>query len=567
MYMDPNLSFSIKVDVQVSIGDQCKTISSETNCVDLTGLSLSSVNDAKHAASLIESSLLEVRDNVFHKVLQIILNLLSLLLGAANGVPGDTRSVKLESIFGSVRLPVHDIPLEKLGLRKTLHTAGVSGILANSVISQSIRNTTDDFNRQQHRKDDDKLKPRSVCNTIVEMGTTAFSAMRDAASSVLESCVDWTEKGNCRCARITKEVAAAQGWGYKLSTDPEILGLHKERIERIVRAINNRTRDELIKAKMKKEGDKFDLARFEASISRRMIEATDLAFVIERPDEKVVYIMIDGILSHLQKDKRGVAAKKRRWTNNNVAYIEVDGYRHVLVAKELQELFNFIYALLIKNGLMDRRMIFFVDGATEISEAIEERFAFTKYNIFLDYYHAWNKVYELSSMWVQGSKKRKNAVRAALRAYIWIGRIDCVLSYLETFVKNKDLKISILDMTDEELEANEEIACGKKFKELYSYFTRKGKYVPCYAVRKELGLVNSSNCVEQTNNVMIATRQKNNGMSWSTEGSLAIAVLTMLKRNGTLDFYITTGEVNFNFAGVKVGGKRAKAIRDRLAAA
>lgn len=565
--MDPNLSLYIGVDVHIAIGDQHQTISSGTTCIDLTGCSLSTVDNAKNSASLIESGLIGIRDHVFHKVLQVILNLLSLLLRATNGVSGENRSVKLESIFGSVRLPVHDIPLEELGLRKTLYSAGVSGILAHSITSQSIRSTTDDFNRQQHRKDDDMLKSRSVCNMLVDMGKSAFSVIRDTAYSVLEPYVDWIEKGNCRCARITREVATAQGWVHKPCTDPTILHWHEERVAKTVQAINNKTRAELIESKKKKEGDKFDIKHVEDLISRRMIKLADLARAIERPDEKVAYIMIDGILSHLQKDKRGVAVTKRRWTNNNVAYIEVDGCRHVLVAKELQELFNLIYALLIKNGLMDRRMIFFVDGATEINEAIEEHFGFTKYNIFLDYYHAWNKVYELSSMWIQGSKKRKNAVRATLRAYIWIGRIDCVLSYLETFVKNKDPQTSILDMTDEELEANKEIANGKKFKELFGYFTRKGKYIPCYAVRKELGLVNSSNCVEQTNNVMIATRQKNNGMSWSTEGSLAIAVLTMLKRNGTLDSYIATGEVNFNFAGVKVGGKRAQAIRDRLAAA
>lgn len=561
------MNLSLRCTIDVKIGELKRTVEKETS-VDLAGRSLSSIEEALGVANVIETTLLQLRRDVFHNAFQVILTMVSLLLRGVTGVDcgssedrTENRGVRLESLLGRVFIPVHGIPLEKLGLRRILYTAEVLKNLAHSVIAQSVRNTTDDFNRQQQRTGDEELKYRSVSNTMVDLGMSAFSSFKSAAYEKISQYVTWVDKKDKLFPVITWEVAIAQGWVYEPCSDPEILCQHEELVLKTAQAINEKTRKRMIESKKKKDGEKFDLSKYETTLSRRMIQTDNLARSIERPDEKVVYIMIDGILSHLQKEKRRTPESKRRWTNNNVAYVEVDGCRHVLVAKELQDLFVFILTLLIENDLLDRRMIFFVDGAVEINDAIETCFGFTEYSIFLDYYHASNKVYELTSMWVRGSKKRKESIRATLRAYIWTGRVDCVLSYLDTFLKIKGAK------TDEDIEKNPEIANAKKYKELVGYFTRKGNYIPCYALRKELGLVNSSNCVEQTNNVMIAARQKNNGMSWSKDGSLGIAVLTMLKRNGALDSYIETGKVSFKFAGVKVGGKRAKAIRDWLATA
>jgi hypothetical protein len=39
--------------------------------------------------------------------------------------------------------------------------------------------------------------------------------------------------------------------------------------------------------------------------------------------------------------------------------------------------------------------------------------------------------------------------------------------------------------------------------------------IPVYAVRRQLGLRNSSNRGEKANDLLVAARQKHNGMSWS----------------------------------------------------
>ena len=55
--------------------------------------------------------------------------------------------------------------------------------------------------------------------------------------------------------------------------------------------------------------------------------------------------------------------------------------------------------------------------------------------------------------------------------------------------------------------------------------------IPCYAIRKQLGLRNSSNPVEKANDQLVSARQKHQGMSWSEEGSLALAALSAVNRN------------------------------------
>ncbi|MBF0551343.1 MAG: hypothetical protein HQK60_12505 [Deltaproteobacteria bacterium] len=63
-----------------------------------------------------------------------------------------------------------------------------------------------------------------------------------------------------------------------------------------------------------------------------------------------------------------------------------------------------------------------------------------------------------------------------------------------------------------------------------------------------MGLRNSSNIGEKANDLIVADRQKHNGMSWSDGGSLALAALTALKRNKEMMLWFEKGEVEFKFA-------------------
>ena len=62
---------------------------------------------------------------------------------------------------------------------------------------------------------------------------------------------------------------------------------------------------------------------------------------------------------------------------------------------------------------------------------------------------------------------------------------------------------------------------------LTGYITRKQEHIPCYAIRKGLGLHNSSNPVEKANDLIVAHRQKGKGMAWSEDGCHALAAVTV----------------------------------------
>jgi hypothetical protein len=69
---------------------------------------------------------------------------------------------------------------------------------------------------------------------------------------------------------------------------------------------------------------------------------------------------------------------------------------------------------------------------------------------------------------------------------------------------------------------------------LTDYLNRVRNYIPCYAIRAELGLLNSSNLGEKTNDLVVADRQKHNGMSWSKEGSSGLASICRAYVNGEI---------------------------------
>ena len=56
--------------------------------------------------------------------------------------------------------------------------------------------------------------------------------------------------------------------------------------------------------------------------------------------------------------------------------------------------------------------------------------------------------------------------------------------------------------------------------------------IPCYALRKKLRLRNSSAIGEKMNDLIVSSRQKHSGMSWSKSGSFSLAALTAAKLNG-----------------------------------
>jgi hypothetical protein len=94
----------------------------------------------------------------------------------------------------------------------------------------------------------------------------------------------------------------------------------------------------------------------------------------------------------------------------------------------------------------------------------------------------------------------------------------------------------------------EKVKNDEKLSKLIAYLERNKEMIPCYAIRKSLGLRNSSAIGEKMNDLIVSSRQKHNGMSWSKIGSLALAALTTAKLNGESKAWLKKRRLKFKLA-------------------
>jgi len=239
-------------------------------------------------------------------------------------------------------------------------------------------------------------------------------------------------------------------------------------------------------------------------------------------------IRIDNIGVKRQKGSRSPAfVKGTKYVENTVAHIQYGQETYVLTAVGMKAVMKSILAFLLANGLLEHRLIFLTDGARNIKSNIEEFFSFRPYSIILDWFHLKKKCQELLSMAIRGRGERNKVLEKLLR-FLWVGDVNRAISYLNTpepsIIKNR-----------------------KWLEDQCNYLERKKDNLACYAVRAKLGLRNSSNCVEKENDLLVAKRQKHNGMSWTDHGSGSLAALEMIFQNGYEKMWFSEGQISFAF--------------------
>lgn len=252
----------------------------------------------------------------------------------------------------------------------------------------------------------------------------------------------------------------------------------------------------------------------------------------ETSSQGCCYISIDDIGVRFQKEKRKPGyAKKRKFLENTVIHIQANNQQYTITAVGMKKAFIRLVAFLLDNHLLEgHRLVFFTDGATIIRDYIETYFGFRQHTIILDWLHLKKKCVEFLSMGVKGTKEDKSQIKKGLIAILWTGRVEKAIKYIDS-IKQTNIKNI------------------QKLSELKDYLKRKSPNVVCYALRRELNLRISSNRVEKANDMVVAVRQKHNGMSWSKNGSGALAIITAARINGELDGWIKTGEINFKMVG------------------
>jgi len=114
-----------------------------------------------------------------------------------------------------------------------------------------------------------------------------------------------------------------------------------------------------------------------------------------------------------------------------------------------------------------------------------------------------------------GPKDRRRAFDKELLGQLWEGKVDAAIELLRG--------------------ALEWVRNPTAVEELIAYLEKRRAYIPNYQQRQRAGLWIASTRVEKYNDWAVSGRCKHQGMSWSSQGVLALAVLEAARRNGELD--------------------------------
>jgi hypothetical protein len=268
--------------------------------------------------------------------------------------------------------------------------------------------------------------------------------------------------------------------------------------------------------------------------AEKQIDLSELHETFEDPSSVKANISIDDVCCKKQKvsgRKKGSPPKeKREMVYNTVAHIQDKASKtYTLNTSTIAQMMIIVLAFLVSNELLSKpgSLVFFTDGARDLRKAIQDMFSFLPFKIILDWYHLQEKCKDLLSMAISG-KQIKNQILTELLAWLWLGKVERAIKLLQ------DL-------------SQDQVKNTKQLNNLITYLDRHRSSIPCYALRKRLGLRISSNPVEKANDLVVSNRQKHNGMSWSAHGSISLATLTCVRRNDEHMQWLLHHDIHFSF--------------------
>jgi hypothetical protein len=136
--------------------------------------------------------------------------------------------------------------------------------------------------------------------------------------------------------------------------------------------------------------------------------------------------------------------------------------------------------------------------------------------LILDWWHLCKRCRELGSMACPGRKAKATLLRPIYR-HLWQGEVAAAVALLEAYrpqAKN-----------------------AERLEEWITYLNERAPYIPNYRERRRTRQYIGSGAVEKMNDVLVARRQKGQGMCWQESTSDALAALRTLMLNGGWDLY------------------------------
>ena len=269
------------------------------------------------------------------------------------------------------------------------------------------------------------------------------------------------------------------------------------------------------------EPDPLPPAGVSASDWERVLQARREETEIERLRRLGPEVQPDGIVA--STDEVGVRRpEKRRWLEIRTACVRTaTGYRYL--SGTAQTVLQQLYGLLVLCGGISAKLTLLGDGARWIAQFFKERLvAWADSELIIDWYHLCKKCYELSSLIARG-RVAKKALLGILMYRLWRGQLDEALALLEAYrPQAKD--------TD-------------SLETLIKYLRDRHAYLPNYKARRAQRQYIGSAHAEKACDLLVARRQKHQGMHWREASSDGLAALRMLLLNGGWDLYLKEQQV------------------------
>lgn len=413
-------------------------------------------------------------------------------------------STSLESESGRISIHVYGTLADSLQPKERVLSLSFMEAASCVCTKTSYRDAADILNRFLGRTDINTIKLRTLSDSIGRIGAEISKELSDVTARILSMYGFDDESGlPLGGAVLSGNITAASISRGAKPGNPEIDG--------IIASVND-SREEKIP-----------------------FSATEIK--IEPVPGECVYVSIDDIGVKHQKDSRKEGSvRDYKYVENTVAHIQYGDRSYILTGIGMRNVFKSVLAFLLVNNLLSRELVFLTDGAQDIRNHIQSVFQFHPYTVILDWFHLKKRCQEWLSMAIRG-KDRRNAILEKTLRYLWAGDAAGASGYL-----------SSLDPAD--------IKNRKWLDDLIGYFQKKGDAITCYALRAKLGLRNSSNPVEKANDLVVAGRQKHNGMAWSPEGSGALAALQMIYLNNQPELWFHRKEL-YLFSPLLEGTKKA----------
>jgi hypothetical protein len=241
-------------------------------------------------------------------------------------------------------------------------------------------------------------------------------------------------------------------------------------------------------------------------VPRAEPRAVDDAVVIVEPDE-------------VKTKAQAATGRKEIWTYT--AVVLVAGLRYALADATTDGLWFQVSALLWELEVLSggRRLLVLGDGASWIRTWFES-LAIDPKAMIVCWWHLRKRCYEGLSL-AGGPKDRRHVLSQSLLDRLWEGKVAEAIGLLR--------------------EAAGWVRNPKALEDLIGYLEKRRSYLPDYGERHRAGLWIASTRVEKFNDWAVSGRCKHQGMSWSSQGVVALAALEAAREDGELEAWRRDG--------------------------